>query len=252
MMTAEQIDLILAEMSSRFYAGTPSAEDKLFVETYFEKITKRPFKKSNCNDCYKDAYFEMSITLKTKGMINENEYMLKNGACLQHAAEKDVYFNTNITDEVAERFLRRNKGYAILFSKLPTDWEKRINKAPEKVKTQEDNKGTESSKIVTTDKSKGEDENKEPEKEEDNKETEITEAITPDESKDESEIGEDSKETEITGLLSKLVDELAQKLKDGVSKTQLRNDYAGKEYDGQPISHRAYAAHVKAAEAQLK
>jgi hypothetical protein len=60
-------------------------------------------------------------------MKEKTLYALKNGALLQFGFGKgEMITNANLTDKLAEKYLRMNPNGHIFFSKLPEDWKNRI------------------------------------------------------------------------------------------------------------------------------
>ncbi len=115
-------------MKSRYKEGFSSAErrflDQLHFRLFGKGITNR-----GCPDCYRDAYAMIRLQLKKFPMSElkkQCRYRLKAGAIVQFFGESTVYTNHNLTDEVAERFLRMNPKWSRLFSSLPEGWRERI------------------------------------------------------------------------------------------------------------------------------
>lgn len=53
-------------------------------------------------------------------------YKLKPGCVIQFFGESTVYSNSNLTDEVAERYLGLNSSNKRFFEDLPSNWEERV------------------------------------------------------------------------------------------------------------------------------
>lgn len=109
---------------------TFSASEKTEIEGLYPEVLGKTFKKTSCNDCYRDAVFEMYAYLKKNGKMKEKSiYGLKNGVLLQMTfGSGEFYTNANLTDEAAERFLQANPDKANFFSVIPDDWEERVKK----------------------------------------------------------------------------------------------------------------------------
>ena len=109
---------------------TFSASEKAEIEGLYPEVLGKTFKKTSCNDCYRDAVFEMYAYLKKNGKMKEKTiYGLKNGVLLQMGfGSGEFYTNANLTDEAAERFLQANPDKANFFSVIPDDWEERVKK----------------------------------------------------------------------------------------------------------------------------
>ena len=144
MITRKDILPVLEEMKGRLSALSDS--DKKIIEEHFETVKRRPFTSTNCGDCYRDAVIEMIIYLQKNEIMQKSNYLLKNGAILQSPTDKDVYSNKNLTDEVAERYLKENTKRISFFASYPDDWEDRIKKgikkelSPEELAAQEEAK----------------------------------------------------------------------------------------------------------------
>ena len=94
----------------------------------YHDVLDKTFVRTSCNDCYRDAIIEMSVYLKKHGKMKEKRaYKLKSGVLLQmEFGSPDFYTNENLTDDIAEEYLKKypdNVGY---FAELPEDWEERI------------------------------------------------------------------------------------------------------------------------------
>lgn len=117
-------------------AKTFSASDKSEIEALYTEVLCKEFIKTSCNDCYRDAVYEMYAYLKKNGKMKEKTlYGLKNGVLLQMGfGSGEFYTNANLTDEAAERFLELNPDKANFFSVLPDDWKKRVKERSKKNK----------------------------------------------------------------------------------------------------------------------
>ena len=105
-----------------------SLQEKAEVEGLYYDVLDKTFVRTSCNDCYRDAIIEMSVYLKKHGKMKEKrEYKLKSGVLLQmEFGSPDFYTNENLTDDIAEEYLKKypdNVGY---FAELPDGWEERI------------------------------------------------------------------------------------------------------------------------------
>jgi hypothetical protein len=122
-MTKEEILLKLEEMKARL-SGL-SLSDKSLIEKIQPQVLRRPFVNSGCSDCYKDAVIEMYTYLKKHSLMEKVNYLLCAGVVLHSAEEPDVYTNANLTDEIAEKYLKNNPKRIGLFASFPADWKKR-------------------------------------------------------------------------------------------------------------------------------
>lgn len=129
-MTYEEVKQRLSEMESRFDDGFSSL-DRNYLDSIYFQLFGRGIKNKGCSDCYRDAYIEIKVKLKTmQAMPKKSEFVLKAGAIITFFGEQQCYSNSNITDEAALRFLSLNPRNEKLFEKLPENWRSRI-KTPE-------------------------------------------------------------------------------------------------------------------------
>lgn len=107
-----------------------SASEKDEIERLYPDVLGKKFVKTSCNDCYRDAVFEMYAYLKKNGKMKEKTaYKLKNGALLQMAfGSSEFYTNANLTDEAAEKYLNKFPERINLFAIYPNDWKARVRK----------------------------------------------------------------------------------------------------------------------------
>lgn len=124
------IEAVFNRLSELGKVCTFSEADKMEIERLYSSVLDKKFIKTSCNDCYKDAVYEMYAYIKKNGkMKDKTVYKLKNGALLQMAFGSDEFYtNSNLTDEVAERFLAKYPERINLFSVYPDNWKKRIKK----------------------------------------------------------------------------------------------------------------------------
>ena len=112
-------------MRSRFESGF-SSSDKVKIETLYLKICGKRVRNTGCNDCYRDAYIETTLKLKTLGkMPKKPNYVLKAGAII-HPQGTSKFYSLNISDEVAENWLGQYPAEISKFETYPTDWESRV------------------------------------------------------------------------------------------------------------------------------
>lgn len=130
-MTYEEALLIVNELRGRFESGF-STSDKEAIETLYQEVLRKEFKRTNCQDCYRDALIEVYNYLKTeKKMKAKCLYVLLAGVIIQDFANGKVYTNANLTDEVAEGYLKRFPKQIKMFQSYPEDWETRCGSATE-------------------------------------------------------------------------------------------------------------------------
>ncbi len=125
-MTYEEVKQRLSEMESRFDDGFSSL-DRSYLDSVYYQLFGRVISNKGCSDCYRDAYIEIKVKLKTmKAMPKKSEFVLKPGAIITFFGEQKCYSNANMTDEAALRFLSLNPRNEKLFEKLPEGWRSRI------------------------------------------------------------------------------------------------------------------------------
>lgn len=169
------------ELKARFEAGFSTSDKESIAELYSE-VLRKELKRTNCNDCYRDALIEVYIYLRTeKKMKAKCAYSLLAGVIIQDFENGKVYTNANLTDEVAEGYLKRFPKQIQMFAKYPENWEERIGKA----------------------------------------------------------IPED--------LNEELVLEIAERLKEGVTKKQLREDFKGYQLEEKKLTNKQVEMYLKAA-----
>lgn len=121
------------ELKARFDAGFSSSDKECISELYREVLCKE-LKRTNCNDCYRDALIEVYNYLKREKKMKEKcAYSLLAGVIIQDFENGKVYTNANLTDEVAENYLKRFPKQIQMFAKNPEDWEERIGKVVEEL-----------------------------------------------------------------------------------------------------------------------
>lgn len=105
-----------------------TAPERAEIERMYADVLDKVFVKTSCNDCYRDAVYEMYSYLKKNGRMKEKSvYKLKNGALLQmEFGSGEFYTNATLTDEVAERYLKKYPDRINLFAVYPDDWMERI------------------------------------------------------------------------------------------------------------------------------
>ena len=119
----------LEEMRDRYKIGF-SPSDREFLEKLNYRLFHKIITQTGCSDCYRDAYLIIRNKLKTlKAMPVEANYILKNGILL-HEFGTSEYYSRDVSDEVAEYFLKKNPTDINLFQKYPDDWRDRISDKP--------------------------------------------------------------------------------------------------------------------------
>lgn len=133
------IGAILDRLKELGRASAFSSSEKMEIERLYVDVLDSKFVRTSCNDCYRDAVYEMYSYLKKNGRMKEKSvYKLKNGALLQmEFGSGEFYTNATLTDEVAERYLKKYPERINLFAIYPDDWMERVK---DKVKPKKNKK----------------------------------------------------------------------------------------------------------------
>lgn len=155
-MEYKEVISTLDSMRSRYEDGF-STIDRNFLDQLHFLLFGKEITNKGCGNCYRDAYIIIYTHLKKiKTMPQPSLYKLKTGVVIQFFGKSTVYTNSNLTDEVAERFLGLNPNNKSLFSDLPSNWEERVatrlanNNAEEESKADPDVLSKLSSQLVET------------------------------------------------------------------------------------------------------
>lgn len=117
MTVSEAYDTLLA--LSRANKPYSSAEESIISNLYTE-VTGKRVRDCNCRDRYKDAVIEALVFLKrNKAMKEKCDYKLRAGVILHIAGSSEVYTNDNLTNAVAEQFLKDNPNAQGRFAVIP-------------------------------------------------------------------------------------------------------------------------------------
>lgn len=115
MTTSEAYDTLLA--LSRASQPYSAAEESKIAEIY-TAVTGKKVRDCNCRDKWHDAIVEALIYIKNNGKMKEKcDYALRGGVIL-HVGSR-VYSNANLTNEVAEQFLKDNPNAVGQFAVIP-------------------------------------------------------------------------------------------------------------------------------------
>lgn len=127
-MKYQEALFMVDDLKTRFDAGF-SSSDKESISELYREVLRKELKRTNCNDCYRDALIEVYNYLKTEKKMKEKcAYSLLAGFIIQDFENGKMYTNANLTDEVAEGYLKRFPKQIQMFAKFPDDWEERIGK----------------------------------------------------------------------------------------------------------------------------
>lgn len=117
MTVSEAYDTLLA--LSRADKPYSSAEESIISNLYTE-VTGKKVRDCNCRDKWRDAVIEALLYLKKhKAMREKCDYKLRAGVILHISGSSEVYTNDNLTNEVAEKFLKDNPNAVGRFAVIP-------------------------------------------------------------------------------------------------------------------------------------
>lgn len=122
------IEAIISRLKELSGKSAYSFDEKKEIEALYKEVLDKTFVKTSCSNCYHDATIEIYSYLNRHNKMKEKTlYALKNGALLQLGFGKgDMITNANLTDTLAEKYLRMNPNGHIFFSKLPENWKNRV------------------------------------------------------------------------------------------------------------------------------
>ena len=108
----------LREAYDRSYTDT----EKRRIALLYREVTGKDFQPTTCQQCYHDAVIEVYLYLKNnKTMAKKCNYRLRAGfiiSCPDFQGGK-IYTNDNLTDTVAEAYLKKYPKQEKMFQKLP-------------------------------------------------------------------------------------------------------------------------------------
>lgn len=117
MTVSEAYNTLLA--LSRADKPYSSAEESIISNLYTE-VTGKKVRDCNCRDKWRDAVIEALLYLKKhKAMREKCDYQLRAGVILHISGSSEVYTNDNLTNEVAEKFLKDNPNAVGRFAVIP-------------------------------------------------------------------------------------------------------------------------------------
>lgn len=117
MTVVEAYNTLLA--LSRANKPYSSAEESIISNLYTE-VTGKKVRDCNCRDKWRDAVIEALLYLKKhKAMREKCDYKLRAGVILHISGSSEVYTNDNLTNEVAEKFLKDNPNAVGRFAVIP-------------------------------------------------------------------------------------------------------------------------------------
>lgn len=195
-----------------------STAETLAIEQAYRAVFGRAIRDCNCPNRHRDAVIELRIFIKNHATMEKSTYKLKAGVVIQPSGTSEVYTNDNLTDEIAEQFLKERPGARGLFAVAPEPGD--AVKGPENVK--------EAAK-VTTAKPAEQEPAAEGDKEQDNA---APEAEKP------------------SGLNPKILSAIKARLAGGDPKSAIIKDYVGMVVDGKSLTEYAVKKYITAASAE--
>ena len=129
-MTLEEAKSIIEELKGLYspfssLKKTISSYDKERIENLHYEVTGKTFTPTSCQECYHDALIIIiSYLNKYNKMAEKSNYRLKAGVILNCPAFKGgkIFTNDNLTDAVAESYLKKFPEQVELFQVLPEDF----------------------------------------------------------------------------------------------------------------------------------
>lgn len=114
----------IEEMKARFDdSGELSAFDKSFIESHYERISKKRFNNNGCGQCYHDAFIEMYVHVKKYGIKDMGQFILKREVLIHITGDPQVYTRANITDDIAIKYLKQFPNAINRFESYPDNLE---------------------------------------------------------------------------------------------------------------------------------
>ena len=101
-----------------------SPDDKFTIATMYPIVLGKPFHRTKCNDCYRDAVIEMFLQLTKNGtMISELQYRLRAGIIIHSPLfyGGKVFSNANLTDAIAKEYLTMFPNKRSIFDSIPAE-----------------------------------------------------------------------------------------------------------------------------------
>lgn len=120
-MELAEVKKIIEELRGRFNAPFGST-DKSTIENLYYEILGKDFVPTSCQQCYHDGLIEIYHYIKKYGKMAEKlNYRLKAGAIINCTTFMNgrVFTNDNLTDEIAENYLKEFPNNVDLFQKVP-------------------------------------------------------------------------------------------------------------------------------------
>lgn len=116
-MTIDEAKQIIDELRGRF-ENPFNSSDKEQIEKLYIEVTGRTFVATTCQQCYHDAVIEVIHYLNKNGRMAEKlNYKLRAGAIINCPTFRngEVFTNDNLTDEIAQEYLKEFPEQEVLF-----------------------------------------------------------------------------------------------------------------------------------------
>lgn len=124
-MTVEEAKELVEKMKRYVEEHIPfNSTGKETVELLYSKVLGKTFVPTSCQECYHDALIEVSCYLKKNGtMAEEKKFKLRAGAIINcpNFYNGKVFSNENLTDKVAEEYLKAFPEQREMFEELPEE-----------------------------------------------------------------------------------------------------------------------------------
>ena len=124
-MTRNEVDRYLSELAGHMSSPTDNAlssSEKDVIAALYTQVLGKTIRECNCRDKYTDAIAEIKHFISTHKTIRTmSKYIMKRGVVIQYAGE--TYSCLNITDKVAEAFLKERPMAAWMFDHIPSEEE---------------------------------------------------------------------------------------------------------------------------------
>ncbi len=125
MMVYDDVMHKLEEMKSRFDDGF-SCSDRDLLDRLHRMLYGKPVTDTGCSDCYRDAYVQICLRLRTeKRLPDRPNYVLRPGELIHFFGTSEYYINP-LEDKIAEEFLFRFPDQIGIFCEYPDDWKERV------------------------------------------------------------------------------------------------------------------------------
>lgn len=132
-MELEAAKAIIEELKGRF--DNPfSSYDKNQIENLYFAVLGKTFVATSCQQCYHDALVEVIHYLKNNNkMAEKKNFVLRAGVIINCPTFQGgkVFSNDNLTDEVAEKYLKAFPEQAVLFDELPENFTTEVEEEEE-------------------------------------------------------------------------------------------------------------------------